>query len=196
MTLEGVLGAVSVGTTSGDIEATRLSGATFRASTQSGDVQVTHATNPAVNIETVSGDIAVEKTTGRTLRTRTVSGDIAVTETATEADVTLDTVSGSLEYAPKSPLGGGTVKLSAVSGDIAARLPRDTNAVLDLSSKGGDVEADLYPAPAEGGAGAATEKSLRVSGMVSVSETLGTGAGARIMVGTVSGDIHVEQAAQ
>ena len=194
--VEGILGSVSVGTASGDIEAVRLSGATLRASTQSGDIKVSDATTPTLNLETVSGDLNLSHLTGRTLRARTVSGDVNTTELLFDGgDVLLDTVSGSIDYAPKSPLASGSVKLSAVSGDIEARLPRDTNGVLDLSSKGGDVEATLYPAPVgDGGAAASAEKIVRASGSVSATETLGTGSGARITVATVSGDITVAQA--
>ncbi len=194
--VEGVLGSVSVGTASGDIEAVRLSGATFRASTQSGDVRLSDGTVPTVNVETVSGDLFLSHLAGRTARARTVSGDITATEVSFESEASFDTVSGTLEFAPKSPLKSTTVKLAAVSGDIEARLPRDTDATLDLSSKGGDVEATLYPAPAsEGGVSGATEKVIRASGMVSVNETLGAGTSpARISVGTVSGDITVTQA--
>ncbi len=190
VSLEGILGSVSVGTTSGDIEGTRLSGATFRASTQSGDVRLRATTALTVTIETVSGDVSLSGTTGRSVRARTVSGDIAATDCAIAESATFDTVSGSLEYAPPSPLSTGTVKLSAVSGDIEARLPRDTSAVLELASKGGDVEADLYPI-----SGSDTKKTVRAEGMVTANETLGTGVGARITVSTVSGDISVEQAA-
>ncbi|MBC8143406.1 MAG: DUF4097 family beta strand repeat protein [Armatimonadetes bacterium] len=190
--VENALGTVSVGTTSGDIDAKKLSGATFRASTQSGDVSLSGATTPTVSIETVSGDVAIEKLTARTLRVRTVSGDISATDSAVDESSTLDTVSGSLEYKPRSPLSAGTVKLSAVSGDIETRLPRETNAILELSSKGGDVEAELFPLPIGTGN---TQKTVNVSGMVTANETLGTGAGTRLTASTVSGDIRVEQAA-
>ncbi|MBC8136649.1 MAG: DUF4097 family beta strand repeat protein [Fibrella sp.] len=194
--VEGVLGSVSVGTASGDIEAVRLSGATFRASTQSGDVRLSDGTVPTVNVETVSGDLFLSHLAGRTARARTVSGDITATEVTFDGEAAFDTVSGTLEFAPKSPLKSSSIKLAAVSGDIEARLPRDTDATLDLSSKGGDVEATLYPAPASGGGvSGVTEKVIRASGMVSVAETLGAGTSpARIVVGTVSGDITVTQA--
>jgi len=187
-------GAVQIRTLSGDVEAVRVSGTTFRAATQSGDVQLTDATAPTVVIETVSGDISVQKAIGRSLSTCTISGDISLIGTATESEVTLDTVSGSLEYVPSSPLHTGTVKLSAVSGDVEARFPRDTNATLRLSSVSGDKEADLYSAFPESGNGKI--RNLRVSGMESVAEAIGTGIGAEITIDTVSGNISVEQAAR
>ncbi len=195
VSVEGVLGSVSVGTASGDIEAVRLSGATFRASTQSGDIRLSDCTVSTVNIETVSGDLFLAHLSGRTARARSVSGDITATEVSFEGDAALDTVSGTIEFAPKSPVKTGLAKLAAVSGDIEVRLPRDTNGVLDLSSKGGDVEATLYPAPVgEGGASGAGEKIVRASGMVTVTETLGVSSGgARLSVATVSGDITVNQ---
>ena len=195
VSVEGVLGSVSVGTASGDIEAVRLSGATFRASTQSGDIRLSDCTVSTVNIETVSGDLFLAHLSGRTARARSVSGDITATEVSFEGDAALDTVSGTIEFAPKSPVKTGLAKLAAVSGDIEVRLPRDTNGVLDLSSKGGDVKATLYPAPVgEGGASGAGEKIVRASGMVTVTETLGVSSGgARLSVATVSGDITVNQ---
>ena len=74
-----------------------------------------------------------------------------------------------------------------VSGDGDLKLPRETNAVLEITTKGGDVKGKVI------GPDGKTEKDITGSGMVNMSETLGTGAGAKIVISSVSGDIQIDQ---
>jgi DUF4097 and DUF4098 domain-containing protein YvlB len=186
ISIEGVVGNAQASSASGDIAGTRLTGQSFKAISQSGDVSLREATIPSVMVETVSGDAQVEAVTGSTLRVRSVSGDVFVGETTFDLETHLDSVSGVITLERKSALNTSIVTLATVSGDIDLRLPRDTNASLELSTKGGDVSGLFLDAEKN-------EKKLNSSGMVSLSETVGKGAGAKIAVSSVSGDLSIKQ---
>jgi DUF4097 and DUF4098 domain-containing protein YvlB len=184
--VEGVVGNIQASSASGDIQAIRLSGQNFRAIAQSGDVTLREASIPVVNIETVSGDAETSAISGQTLRVRTVSGDAQVRDVAFTEEMRLDTVSGFLGVEPRGPLNAGSLTIITVSGDAEVKLPKAADASIEVNTKSGDVTAKFLGA--EG-----VEKTMNGSGMVSLSETVGGGAGARITVTTVSGNLTVSQ---
>jgi lia operon protein LiaG len=184
--LEGVVGNVQASSASGDIQAIRLSGQNFKGTSQSGDVSLKETSIPVISIETVSGDAESSGLTGRSLKVRAVSGDVFVKDTAFDEETRLDTVSGFLSLEPRGPLSAGNIGITTVSGDAELKLPKATDATIDINTKGGDVNAKFI-----GGDG--TEKTLQGSGMFAVSETIGKGAGGRISLSSVSGDLTVSQ---
>ena len=183
--LEGILGNAQASSASGDIRAVRLSGQQFKAVSQSGDISVSDAAVPNVTVETVSGDAEVKSVTGSTLRVRSVSGDVHVTETTFDQQTDVDCVSGSITFEPRGPLSNGQMRFTAVSGDIDLALPPETNATLEITTKGGDVKAVFKGADG-------SEKTVTGSGLVSLSETVGAGT-AKLALSTVSGDITLKQ---
>ncbi len=183
--IEGVAGNVSASSASGDVALMRLSGQSVQVGTQSGDVTLQEVTTPTVEVETVSGDVTPKTVAGRVLRVRTVSGDVQASDIAASEETHLDTVSGHLELAPRSPLGGGAITVAAVSGDAELRLPPAADALLEITTKSGDVRGRWR--------GAEGERRIDLSGMVTFRETLGVGGGGRITVSTVSGDIVIRQ---
>ena len=159
----------------------------FRAITQSGDVSFGELSVPVVAVETVSGDAHVKGVTGRTLKVRAVSGDASAEDVAFELDTHLDTVSGYVSLALRGPLSTGTINLVTVSGDGELKLPRAADATLEITTKGGDVKGKII------GPDGKTEKDIVGSGMVNISETVGKGAGAKIVLSSVSGDLQIDQ---
>lgn len=187
VSLEGIIGNVAVSSASGDIKAIRVSGQNFRAITQSGDVSFQESSVPVVTVETVSGDAHVKGVTGRTLKVRAVSGDASAEDVTFELDTHLDTVSGYVSLALRGPLSTGTVTLVTVSGDGELKLPREADATLEITTKGGDIKGKII------GPDGKTEKDIIGSGMVNINETVGKGAGARIVLSSVSGDLQINQ---
>ena len=185
--LERITGNIAASSASGDVKVLAVTGQNLRATTQSGDVSVKDSTLAVVSVETVSGDAEVSGVTGRSLKARAVSGDVSAEDTTFEVEVSLDTVSGYVSLSPKAPVNTGTFRLVTLSGDAVLKLPREANASLDVSTKGGDLRGKVM------GADGKTEKALSATGMVNVTETVGIGAGARISLSTVSGDVTVEQ---
>jgi DUF4097 and DUF4098 domain-containing protein YvlB len=185
--IQGVLGNVAASSASGDVVAVRVAGQNFRAITQSGDVDLADSTIPTVTIETVSGDATVRRISGRSLKLRAVSGDVVAEEIAYDNDTHLDTVSGCVTLSARGPLTSGTVELVTLSGDADVKLPRQTNASLEVSTKGGDLRGRVLTADGK------SERELSATGMVNVTEPIGSGTGARIIISTVSGDVRVDQ---
>lgn len=185
--LDGVTGSVTASSASGTVTLARVSSLSGKVGTQSGDVELRETTIASVEIETVSGDVAAQAAEGRSLRIRTVSGDVEALDVAVREETHLDTVSGSLALAPRERLRTGTLTLAAVSGDVDLRLPATTDAALSLSSRSGDIHGAFRTADGE--------QRIDTSGLNSFTRTLGAGAGARVTVTTVSGDIVVNQTA-
>ncbi|MBC8104696.1 MAG: DUF4097 family beta strand repeat protein [Cytophagales bacterium] len=185
--IEGIVGNIAASSASGDIKALRVSGQNFRAITQSGDVSLSESTVPVVAVETVSGDASLKAVTGRTLKMRAVSGDAHAEDVAFDLDTHLDTVSGYISLALRGPLKAGSVHLQTVSGDAELKLPRETSASLEVTTKGGDVKGRVLAPDNK------TEKELSGSGMVSLSEAIGVGEGAKITLSSVSGDLEITQ---
>ena len=184
--LEGVLGAVSAHTASGDIQAIRLDGMSFKAESQSGSISLSEAMLPIITLATVSGDSTLKEVTGKRVSLRTVSGDAQVEECAFEEELSVDAVSGTLNLSPRSPLTEGKLIISTVSGDVALALPFKTNAVLEARTRSGELRGKV-----RGSDGAL--RDLRSSGMVIVSESIGDGTGAMLVLSSVSGDLKIEQ---
>lgn len=184
--IEGVTGDVKVSSASGDVKAIRFTGSVFSGTSQSGDVTLRDSTVPTVSIETVSGDADVRGVSGQTLRLRVVSGDADVRDSIFTSEAKIDTVSGSVSASLRGPIESGRIALASVSGDVDLNLPKVTNATLELSTKGGDVQGRFSGIDG-------TEKTVTGSGMVNLSETVGAGTGARVSLASVSGDLSVKQ---
>nr|WP_309690996.1 DUF4097 family beta strand repeat-containing protein [Armatimonas sp.] len=184
--IEGVLGAIGAHTASGDIQAIRLDGASFKAESQSGDISLTEAMLPSVTLAVVSGDSTLKGVTGKRLNLRTVSGDASVQECDFDEELSVDAVSGTLSVAPKSSLTKGKLIISTVSGDIVLTLPYKTNAVLEARTRNGELRGKVRGSDGQ-------PHDLRSSGMAVVSESIGEGTGAMLVLSSVSGDLKIEQ---
>ncbi|MCX6369273.1 MAG: DUF4097 family beta strand repeat-containing protein [Armatimonadetes bacterium] len=185
--IEGVLGSVSARTTSGDIQAIRLDGASFKGESQSGDISLNEAIVPVITLSAVSGDSTLCGVSCTRLSVRTVSGDTKIQECDFDEEALLDSISGSLSFAPRASLVKGKLVLSTISGDTHLTLPYKTNAVLEARSKSGELRGKV-----RGSDGSLRE--IRGAGMSIVSESIGEGTGAMLVLSSVSGDIKLEQA--
>jgi hypothetical protein len=147
---EGFGGAQELLSTSGDVNVVNAGGP-LRAESTSGDVAVSGASG--ARLRTVSGDVSAEQLTG-TLDAHTTSGRITVRGPADS--VLLGTVSGDIqvERAARGALAtttsgdievrgaSGVVRLGTSSGDISVRLMRPL-ARADLSSGSGDIDVRI-----------------------------------------------------
>jgi DUF4097 and DUF4098 domain-containing protein YvlB len=184
--LEGVTGNIQATTASGDLQAIRLTGQNVKAVSQSGDISVQEASAVNITVETVSGNAEVEKVSGRTLRIRSVSGDTQASDIAFEESASLETVSGSVLFAPRNPLSAGTISLNAISGDLELKLPAETNGSVEITTKSGDAEGKFKGADGK-------DQTISATGMTAVAHSIGSGSGVKIMLASVSGDISIRQ---
>jgi hypothetical protein len=191
--VEGLSGAVALGSVSGDVRASDLSGG-LTVSTTSGEVNLNDIAGK-LDVGTISGDVKLEdgKVDGATVNTTSgeieldgvagalkvtsVSGDVKVRE-ARDGRIELATTSGEIEY-DGSLASGSTNSLNSISGDVQLHLPEESSFRLNASSVSGDVssEFDLQD----------SEQARR-----SLSGTTGDGS-ATLTIETTSGDIGVER---
>jgi hypothetical protein len=155
----GEYGGVDIRTASGRIEAQTVLGPA-EVSTISGSVQIAEVAE--VNAQTASGSLRVAHAVGD-VNARSASGPISIG--SADASVTARTASGSIFV---GRVARGRADLTAVSGDIDARIAPGTGVLMDLSSLSGRVTSDLAPSDQEGDA----DLRLRcqtVSGSIQVS---------------------------
>ncbi|MHB1097015.1 MAG: DUF4097 family beta strand repeat-containing protein [Gemmatimonadaceae bacterium] len=169
------------------------------ANTVSGEVEVRDATD-AVEIHAVSGDLRGEKLRGR-IRLNTVSGDLRLDDIV--GDLRGKTVSGSLtmrgaldglEFESMSGdfefrgdfRGTGTFSANTHSGDIRVTLPDNLAANLELKTFSGDMRTE-FPLTLQPGESVGRRSREMLTTI--------NGGGARVRLGTFSGDITIQKGA-
>lgn len=135
LTAEGVLGAASVRTASGDVRLGTVSGE-LELKTASGDVRARRV-DAGGSVVTVSGDVAVDILAGP-LTARTVSGDAEIG--LVRGRLTLGTTSGDVQL---HAVEGGEVRVQTVSGDARIGIARGTRVWIDVVSVSGALESEL-----------------------------------------------------
>lgn len=131
----GVLGGVGVKTASGSVDIDDVQG-TCRVNSASGDIKLRTAQADTV-VATASGDVTLREALAD-LSVNTVSGRISVT--AAHQGVQAHTVSGDIEI---ETVGGGSVRLQSVSGDVVVGIAPGQSLWLDIASVSGSTTSDL-----------------------------------------------------
>lgn len=183
-------GDIRVKGTNGEVE----------AHTMAGDVEVLDAVDRIV-ISTFGGGIHASRLRGRIrisgsgsdidaedltgdIEAKTVSGGISLLRVKS-SQVRMETVSGDLTYSGTVEE-TGSYELSTHSGDVRMEIPASTSASLELQTYNGSITS-RFPMTLQPG-----ERSRSKSGK-KMNFTINDG-GARITVGTYSGDITIERA--
>ena len=173
----GNYGALTVSTTSGDVEASgQLNFSAANLTTVSGDIEIGGSVTGSVICNTTSGDVELRCPSAGAVQINTTSGDAELTGCYVESLTVLST-SGDTDL--EHTIVAGAVTVDTTSGDID--LERSDAASLSLSTVTGEVEGSLL-----------SGKTFAVSsgmGRVSVPEST-PGAGA-CNVTTSSGDVRL-----
>ena len=136
--VSGVCGALSITSTSGDIDATCLDG-DAQIQTISGDVTIADARG-SLDVSSTSGDIGVRGARGP-VTAHAVSGDVSLADiTGTEVDV--ETVNGEVDYSGRIA-DNGRYRFSAHSGDVTVHIQGNPNATVAVSTFSGDFSSDF-----------------------------------------------------
>jgi hypothetical protein len=189
---------VKASAVSGDIRIKATAGE-VQANTVSGDVEVLDATDRVVvssvsgsvhaaklrgrvRVDGVSADVTVEDVVGD-IGAKTVSGEITI-HGASASQVRAETVSGEISYeGTVEP--SGTYEFNAHSGDVRLRIPAGLNANLALETFSGEINS-AFPMTLQPGENIGRRRGKKMD------FTIGSG-GARVSVGTFSGDITIER---
>ena len=184
-----VSGDIRIKATAGEVQATTVSGevevldATDRItiSSVSGGVHAARLRG-RVRADGVSADVTIEDVVGD-ISAKTVSGEIAIRNAKASA-VRSETVSGEITY-EGSVEPGGSYEFNAHSGDVKLRIPSGLNANLSLETFSGEITS-AFPMTLQPGDNIGRRRGKKMD------FTIGSG-GARLTVGTFSGDITIER---
>ena len=138
----GNYGALTVSTTSGDVEASaQLNFSAVNLTTVSGDIELGGSVSGNVVCNTTSGDVELYCPTAGAVQINTTSGDAELTGCYAESVAVLST-SGDTDL--EHTIVSGAVTVDTTSGDID--LERSDAASLTLSTVSGEVEGTLLSA--------------------------------------------------
>ena len=173
----GNYGALTVNTTSGDVEAAaQLGFASASLTTVSGDVDLNGSVAGKVTVATTSGDVELRCPTAGEVEVNTTSGDTELSDSYIQS---LKVLSVSGEVSLERTTAAGAVTIDTSSGDV--ELERADAASLAITTTSGEVEGSLL-----------TAKNFAVSstvGRISVPNT--DPAAGPCTVTTTSGDIRL-----
>ncbi len=189
---------VRASSVSGDVTV-RGTAAETLVNSVSGDVEVRDASD-VVELHTVSGDLTGERLRGR-IRANTVSGDMhlddvngtlrgksvsgALTVRGALDGLEFESVSGEFDFRGDFR-GAGSFSANSHSGDLRLTLPENLAANLDLQTFSGDLRTEfpltLQPGETAGRRGREMRTTIN-------------GGGARVRLGTFSGDITIQKGA-
>jgi DUF4097 and DUF4098 domain-containing protein YvlB len=189
---------VRASSVSGDVSVRGTAGRTL-VNSVSGDVEVRDAIDE-IELHTVSGEIRADKLRGR-VRANTVSGDIELNDiagnfrgksvsgslTARGAldDLEFESLSGDVEFRGDFR-GTGTFSANTHSGDLRLTLPENLAATLELKTFSGSMRTEFPLTLQPGESVGRRSREMR---------TTINGGGARIRLGTFSGDITIQKGA-
>ncbi len=173
----GDYGALTVNTTSGDVESSgQLNFATANLTTTSGDIEIAGSVTQSLVCTTTTGDVEVNSPAAGAVQISTNTGDAELTGVSAQS-LSIHTNTGDADL--ERTVAAGAIEISTTTGDI--ELERSDAASLTLSTTSGDVEGSLLTGK--------TFSASSTSGRVSVpASTPGAGA---CNVSTTSGSIRL-----
>lgn len=176
ISVTGVCGALSINSTSGDIDATCLDG-DVQIQTISGDISIADARGP-LEISSTSGEIDV-RGARQSVTAHAVSGDVSLTDIG-GSEVDVETVNGNVDFSGRI-LDNGRYRFAAHSGDVTVRVLGNPNATVSVSTFSGDFTSD-FQIELQPGTRIGKEWEFR----------LGSGS-ARVRVNSFSGTINLQR---
>ena len=173
----GDYGALTVNTTSGDVESSgQLNFASANLTSTAGDIDITGSVTQSLVCTTTTGDVEVNSPAAGAVQISTNTGDAELTGVSAQS-LSIHTNTGDADL--ERTVAAGAIEISTTTGDI--ELERSDAASLTLSTTSGDVEGSLLTGK--------TFSASSTSGRVSVpASTPGAGA---CNVSTTSGSIRL-----
>lgn len=135
----GDYGALTVNTTSGDVEsASQLNFSAASLTTVSGDIDLMGSVTGAVNCTSTSGDIELRSPALGAVKTNTTSGDTEITGALIQS-LKAETVSGDVDL--ERTTASGAIEINTTSGDVD--MESVDAASLNILTTSGEVEGSL-----------------------------------------------------
>ena len=136
---ENLSGGVDIKTTSGDIKLSEISGP-LTISSVSGDVSLSGGKAVGANVNTTSGSIELQGLSDAIV-VKSVSGDITIEE-ASNGQLTIDTASGNVQYDGSLAVGSEN-QIGSISGEVKLSLPEEASIKIDANSVSGALSTDF-----------------------------------------------------
>jgi DUF4097 and DUF4098 domain-containing protein YvlB len=178
VTVTGVMGALRLGTVSGDVEVEAFE-ADVDAETVSGDVLVQgKGRENRSRLNSVSGDVEAQNLSGE-IQATAVSGDVIIDGGSFDT-VRAETVSGDILFEAEL-LDNGRLDMESVNGELNVTFTGDLSARFDIESFNGDIENCFGPEP---------ERASQFAPGLELEFTEGGGT-ARVTIQTLNGDLNL-----
>lgn len=153
LVIDELTAGATIVTSDGDIEATRLEGASVSVKTSDGDISISAASSEKITIQTSDGDIEADWLEGASISVRTSDGDLELGDVAgdlqiqtSDGDILIDSINGKLDAKTSD---GDLVIGEIISSDAEVRtsdgeiIIRKATGSLTLRTSDGDVALGL-----------------------------------------------------
>ena len=137
--LHGIVGAVNVKSSSGDVKLTKTNGASVNLVTGSGDIHLDAVDASAVDLSSSSGDQYILKLNASSLTMASVSGDIRCDLAGVSGQVKIDSATGWSDVTVHSSVAPEALTMHSVSGDCSLKVLDSTGINAKVVSRTGNV---------------------------------------------------------
>jgi DUF4097 and DUF4098 domain-containing protein YvlB len=137
--LHGVVGVVTVKSSSGDVKLSKTNGASVNLVTGSGDIHIDAVDASSVDLSSSSGDQFILKLSAQSLTMASVSGDIRSDLAGVSGQVKIDSATGWSDVTLHSSISPESLNMHSVSGDCSLTVIDKTGVNAKVISRTGNV---------------------------------------------------------
>jgi DUF4097 and DUF4098 domain-containing protein YvlB len=137
--IHGIVGAVNVKSSSGDVHLAKTNGASVNVVTGSGDIHIDAVDASAVDLSSSSGDQYILKLNAQSLTMASVSGDIRSDLAGVSGQVKIDSATGWSDVTLHSSNSPESLSMHSVSGDCSLKVIDNTGINAKVISRTGNV---------------------------------------------------------
>jgi len=139
VSLHGIVGAVTVKSSSGDVKLEKTNGSSVNLVTSSGDININSVDASSVDLSSSSGDLYILKLNAQSLSMASVSGDIRCDLAGVSGQVKIDSATGWSDVTLHSSVTPESLAIHSVSGDCTLRVLDNTGINAKVVTRTGNV---------------------------------------------------------
>jgi DUF4097 and DUF4098 domain-containing protein YvlB len=139
VSLHGIVGALTVKSSSGDVKLEKTNGSIVNLTTSSGDIQINSVDASIVDLSSSSGDLYIIKLNSQSLTMASVSGDIRCDVAGVAGQVKIDSATGWSDVTIHSSVTPESLVMHSVSGDCTLKVLDSTGINAKVVTRTGNV---------------------------------------------------------